>query len=128
MTVASGQAWVSPVGFGYYPNEGPRCVSAQYNWTSQAGFTEDLSGLVGRGVATTIQSVFIDNSGNSQPVTLTVNGTLQTLVVAGHSQGMFPLFFTGQPGFQLTTTAPIAAVTRLNLLNVPSNGASWGTV
>lgn len=127
-TVASGTVAVSAVAFGYYPQEGSRVVSAVYNWTAQTGFAEDLSQLVARGVETTIQSVFIDNSSNPQAVTLTANGTGQVLVCPGLSQAMFPLFLTGAPGFQLTVPATTAAVTRLSLLNCPCGSAGvWGT-
>jgi hypothetical protein len=129
MTLAGGQASVFPVGYGYYPPEGSRCITTQYNWSAQTGYFEDLSVAVAMGVETSIQSCMIDNSGNSNPVTLLIQGTGQIVVIPGTAQGVFPLFFTGSPQFQITTTAVSAGVTRLYLLNVPVSAAGiWETV
>lgn len=128
MTVASGRAGIFPIGFGYLPPEGSRCVMAQYDWTAQTGYADDLSQLVARGVETSIQSVFVDNSSNAQPVSILVNGTNHLIVTPARSQGFYPIFFTGAPGFQITVGAAAAALTRLYLLNLPCNGAVWSTV
>jgi hypothetical protein len=125
MTVASGAAGVFPVSYGYYPAEGSRCVTAQYNWASQAGYAEDFSQLVARGVETTIQSAFIDNGANAQSVTLTIGGTGHVVTCPANSQGVFPLYFTGTPTCQIVTSAPIAAVTRIYFVNVPSSPSVW---
>jgi hypothetical protein len=130
-TVASGAAGVFPVAFGYYPQEGSRCVSAQYNWLSSFTFNEDLSQLVARGVETVIQSIFVDNSSVSQPIQIVINGTDQVIECPAWSQGVFPAFFTGTPGYSISIAAGgnqgfanIVPVTRLYLLNVPANAAS----
>ena len=123
MTVSAGQSGVFPVAFGYYPAEGPRAVAAQYDWTGQTAYAEDLSQLVARGVETTIQSVFVDNSTVGEYVTLTVAGTGQVVSIQPYCQGLFPLFFTGTPAFTLTVSAATPAVTRLTLLNVPPTAA-----
>jgi hypothetical protein len=125
MLISAGQAAVSPIGYGYYPEEGSRCVSAQYNWTTVSGFADDLSQLLARGVESTIQTVYIENGSNAQSVTLTVAGTDQVITCPALSQGFFPAFFTGQPSFQITTSAPIAAVTRCYFLNMPIAPAVW---
>ncbi len=126
LTIASGQSGVFPVSFGYYPAEGSRCVTAVYNWATLTGYVEDLSQLVAKGVETSIQSVFVDNSQCLTPVTITVGGTGQVLVCQASGQGMYPLLFTGTPNYQIATTATGAAsVTRLYLLNVPGGVGSW---
>jgi hypothetical protein len=128
--ISAGQATVANIGFGYYPGEGSRCVVAQYNWTANLFYNEDLSQLVARGVETTIQSVFCDNSTNPEPVTMSINGTNQVIVIPANSQGIFPLFFSGQPGFSISVPSEVfGAVTRLYLLNVPANSSgTWATL
>lgn len=128
LTVASGAFGVFPVSYGYYPAEGSRCVTAQYNWTTQ-GYAEDLSGLPAMGVETTIQSAFIDNSSNPQAVTLTVGGTGQVVVIPPNSQTVVPLFFVGTPSYSISvpTVGAASAVTRVYLLNVPCGSGGWGT-
>lgn len=123
MSVVGGQAGINPIGYGYYPQEGSRCISAQYSWTSQAGYYEDLSQIVARGIETSIQGVFIDNSQCTLAATMLIEGTGHVLVCPASSQGIFPCFFTANPAFQLTvSTTQASAVTRLYLINVPPGG------
>lgn len=129
-TLASGTEGVFAVGYGYYPGEGSRCVTVIYDWTVLSGYAEDASQLVSKGLESTVQSVYIDNSGNTQSVTMTVQGTGQVIVCPASSQGIFPLFFTGVPSFNIITTAagvptPIAASTRCYFLNFPISPAVW---
>lgn len=136
MSVASGAAAAFPVGFGYYPPEGSRVVSAQYNFSAQLAYAEDLSQLVARGVETSIQSVWIDNSQNSFVVTLVVTGSQQTIIVPPNTVGMYPVFFTGSPGFYIASAGAnnndvtgfvTPAVTRVLLLNVPASPEVYST-
>jgi hypothetical protein len=130
MLVSSGAAGVFPTSFGYYPVEGSRVVQAQYNWGGQASYNEDLSQLVARGVETTIQSVYVDNSANPQAVTLMVSGTGQVVIVPPNQQGTYPLFFTGAPSLMIfvPNVGTANTVTRCHYLNVPTNTAgTWGT-
>lgn len=124
-TVASGAFGAFPVSLGYYPREGSRAITAQYNWTAQAGFSEDLSQLSAQGVETTPQACYIDNSGNSQSVTITIPATGQVITCPANSQAFFPLLFTGTPAFNITTPFVIAAVTRVIFLNIPQGAAVW---
>lgn len=129
-TIAGESAGIFNVGYGYYPQEGSRVVSTQYNWTAQSGFAEDLSQLQGKGIETTLQSVYVDNGSNTQPVTITVAGSGQVVTVPASSQGVFPLFISGMGSFIIVTTAagvptPIAATTRCYFLNMPISPAVW---
>ena len=127
--VSAGQAPTIPVSLGYYPQEGSRSVSAAYNWGTQTGYNEDLSQLSARGMETTIQGIYIDNSTNPAPVTLLLNGSGQVIVCPGNAQGVFPALFSGMQGYQISVPALQAAtaVTRLWLVNVPFQSASvWG--
>jgi hypothetical protein len=130
-TIASGNYGVMPISFGYYPIEGSRCVTVQYNWSTQNSYTEDLStALESHGIVTSIQSVYIDNSQNLESVVITVQTTGQVIICPPTSQGIFPLLFSGAAGFtiQSSVTGLSAAlqplqVTRLYLFNVPANSS-----
>lgn len=129
-TVSAGQAGVMNVAYGCYPSEGSRCVTAQYSWGGGILFyVEDLSQLVAKGVETSIQTVFIDNSTNPDPIVMTINGTGQVVECPAAAQGVFPVFFTGTPGFviQSGTSQPetAGAVTRCYFLNTPGQAAVW---
>ena len=137
MTVASGNAGVFPIGYGYYPPEGSRAVSAQYNFadngiTTGQTFYEDLSQLVARGVETSIQSAYIDNTANNYDVTITLGGSGQTLLIPADSSGIFPLFFTGTPNLYISCPGSInknggtQSLTRVTYLNVPGSTGMLG--
>lgn len=132
-TLASRTAGVFAVGYGYYPEENSRSITAQYNWAAQSGYAEDLGLAVAMGVESSIQSVFIDNSLNPQPVVITVAGTGQVVNCAPYSMGVFPLFLTGMPSFNIVTIgangvpAIVAATTRCYFLNFPISPTVWGT-
>jgi hypothetical protein len=126
MTVSAGQANIFPVSVGYYPREGSRCVTAQYNWTAQAAYFEDLSQLEAHGVETTIQCAYVDNSLCSQGVVITVAATGQVVNIPASSQGVIPLLFSGAASFSISTSAALSnAVTRVSLLNFPLSSGMW---
>lgn len=114
-----------PVSFGYYPEEGSRAITLQWNFQQQNFFVEDLSQLVAMGVETSIQAGFCDNSRNGYAVTFTVQGSSQAIQVPAWSQGVFPLFFTGTPMLQINCPVASNGVTALTLLNVPINAADF---
>src|SRR5271165_3728542 len=129
LNVASGAAGVFPIGFGYYPVEGSRAITLQYSWTTNTGFNEDLSQLVAKGIETTIQGAWIDNSSNGVAVTLFIPALNQLINVPAYSQGIFPVFFTGTPGFQISVGAIFSGgVTRVTLINTPPQASGiWSS-
>lgn len=126
-TIASGAAGVAPTTYGYYPAEGSRVISAIYTWpATQLGYYEDLSQLEARGIETTVQSAYVDNSGCAQPVTFLVMGSGQNITVGANRQQVIPLFFTGTPQLQITVAATDPGQTRVYYLNVPNvSSSSW---
>jgi hypothetical protein len=136
LSFAGNNGAVFPIGFGYYPPEGSRAVNLQYAWASSASptpqsYNEDLSQAVARGIETSIQSVYIDNSSSSNIVTIVVAGTNQVIVCQPGYQGLSPIFFTGTPYYSITCSAPMGiaviaiGVTRVTFLNVPSQGSAF---
>lgn len=124
--ISAGQAIIASTTTGYYPAEGSRVVGSQYNWTANLAFAEDLSQLVAKGVETSIQSVFMDNSTTATPVSIYVLGSGQVLVCPAFSQATYPILFTGAPGFIISTTAQAASLTRCHFLNIPLSANVWG--
>lgn len=124
--VSSGAAPTQPISVGYYPEEGSRVVGAAYVWTTVTGYVEDLSQLVARGMETTIQTAYVDNSGSAQPVTILIYGTDQIIVAPANSQGCYPCFFTGIPGFQISVPAVASGgITKIHFLNVGLTMGPW---
>lgn len=130
-TIASGGAAVFPSSYSAWPQEGTRLVAAQYNFTSQASFTEDLSQLVSKGDAAPLQTLYVDNSGNTQGVQFVIPGAGQVINVPASSQAILPAFFNPNgPAYSITTLAagvptPIAATTRVIIINVPVSPCVW---
>lgn len=127
-TFAARNFGVTATGFGYYPPEGSRAISVQYNWGSQTGYNEDMGQLVEFGVVTSAQGVWIDNSQTPVAVTITINGTGQIITCAGTKQGFFPVFFSGYPGYQIVSNGISGTATRLIFVNTPPQCAgTWDT-
>ena len=128
-TIVSGAAAAFPISLGYYPQEGSRAISAQYNWTAQAAYAEDLSQLSARGMETTIQGIYVDNSLCSSPVTILIGTSGQVIICPGNAQGAFPAMFSGAQGYQISVPGVVSGVTRLMLVNVPLNSSGiWTTI
>jgi hypothetical protein len=119
--VSSG-ASVQPVSLGYYPAEGSKVCSLRYNFSALLNYFEDLQQLKIMGMETAIQSMFIDNSQNSQAVTIVIPGTQQVIVVPPNYQGIFPIFLTDGPAYFISVAA-VGGYTNVLLLNVPCNTA-----
>lgn len=119
-------AGVAPVTAGYFPVEGSRVIPCVFNWTAQTGYQDDLSQAVAVGELTSIQTVIIDNSANSQPVTLISPGTGNSIICPANSQGIFPIMFSGAPLYQVSVPAVLSgAYTRVMFLNIPLSPAVW---
>jgi hypothetical protein len=126
-TVTGTAVAAMPTGCGYYPAEGSRVVNAIYNWATQAGYGEDLSQLVTLGLESSIQSVYIDNSQNTNAVQLIVPTSGQTINCTPYSQGIFPIFFSGTPFLQIVSQKTTSLqCTRVSYLNFPvSTAGLW---
>ena len=125
-------ATVGPTSFGFYPAEGSRVASVQYNWSSASAYYEDLSTLKSLGIQTTIQSIWVDNSANQSAVTIVIAGCNQSIVVPSNSQGIFPAFFGDNAGVYISVSAHSGfsniSTTKICLLNIPANTAGiWST-
>ena len=124
-TLASGTASIAPIGYGYSPPEGSRALYTQYNWASAPSFYEDGSQVVAKGLETCIQGVFIDNSTVALPVTIYINPH-QTLICPAYSQAVFPVFFSGNPQYEISVTNVLpVGTTRLTWLNIPVSPCVW---
>jgi hypothetical protein len=120
-------ATVSPVSLGYYPSEGSKACSLQYNFSALLHYYEDLQMLKAYGIETSIQAIWIDNSSNSQSVTIIIAGSNQQIIVPAYYQGVFPVFFSDNAAFYISVAA-VGGVCKVCLLNVPVNSAGiWSS-
>lgn len=116
-----------PVDSGKIPREGPAYVPVNYDFSGGTqAYTTDMTSIKQAGKISAIQSVFIDNANNSQPVVLKVSGTNQSISVPANFQGVFPILVTGQALFTITSTGN--GVASLFFGNVAQAAYMWQAV
>lgn len=111
---------------GLAPREMPKFLSVNVPFT--ASITEvdfDLGKIAQDAVFTTVQSVWIDNALNSNPLTLTmIGGSGQIIRCPSYSQGVFPVIASGVQKFRAASGA-VAITIPLILVNIPQPYAVW---
>lgn len=109
------------------PCEGPRAIRVPLDFTQAQAFDVDLSNLQARGFVSMIQSVFIDNSTNASTLTLTINGSGQSITVKANTQTYVQVLCPNPPKFTASSTGNVNSVV-IDFLNFPVNFAQWQTV
>lgn len=100
-------------------------VSLDFTIATQIGIDLTIAGLEDR--LEFVQGVYIDNSLNPTPLTLTVSKSQQTVNCPAYSQGTFPIFSPNPP--QFVASLPLVAAgntnTIIQFLNFPVPLAIW---
>ena len=117
-----------PVFNGYAPKEGPKALPVPFDFSSVGTMSFDLLLENTEGILQFVQSVYVDNSDNPGPLTITFAQTRQRLIVPANSQGNYPVICPDQT--QVTMSSPVnaSAVGRIILMNVPMPYTQWGPV
>lgn len=119
--------FATPIDNGRVPKEGPRSISITYDFSAGVqSYQTDMTSVKQLGKITALQSVFIDNSVNTQPIVLTVAGTNQSISVPANYQGVFPLFVGGQALFTVTSTGNKQAT--IQYCNVEQSASLWQAI
>ena len=112
---------------GYAPKEGPKCLTYPFDLTTGSGTIEDDLLLENtNGVIQFVQSVYVDNSTNINPLTIIFKITRQKLVIPAGAQGIWPVFSIDQTQFSISTVVDPSATGALIFLNVPMPLTQWG--
>jgi hypothetical protein len=113
------------------PSAGPQAVPVSVDVSLQSQYTVDYSNEINSGKLQLCQTVFIDASNVDNAVSVSFNGTGQTIVVPGRTQGYYsvlapnPLRLTiACPGL----IGPASALVNVFLINFPVANAQWSTV
>lgn len=108
------------------PRGGPKTVPLNMNFNGTDGtFAVDGTALVQGGKIEYIQTVYIDNSQNANPLTMIVDLTNQRIIAPAHSQGYYSILAPNPPKFNFSTTAGNFIVP-VQFLNVPVQPYVWG--
>lgn len=112
---------------GKAPAEGRLCIPYTIDFTAQQSATIDLTNIQQMQQRISfVQTVFVDNSLNSQPVTLTMANTNQKLQVPANSQGYLPMALSLQNSIIVQTTGGI--VLPLQLFNFGIAPCVWSAL
>ena len=92
----------------------PGCNAKAITVTAQTGLNTydafDFAPYYDQGKIDHIESVFIDNSANASPFTVTMNGTQQAIMCPANAQGWFNVIATGKPSVQFYTAGGVNVV------------------
>lgn len=105
------------------PPEGPKCVPIPVDLTSVPSAIVDFTLATGQAKIAGVQSIYLDNSTNTEPVTIKVDGTQQTIEAPAGSQGTYPVISTNRPKFTISSGGAIALI--VHFLNVPVPCNVW---
>ena len=109
---------------GPFPLEGPKAIPFICQFTGSIGAIPiDFTGIFQRGLITLIQTVFIDNSNNTQETTLVANGTNQTIIAPSQSQGYYNIAVTNPPRFIVSSGGGVNVP--MQFLNVAVTSSIW---
>src|SRR5579859_4337412 len=100
------------------PSEGPKIIPVSVDLTVNQSVLIDISPQQQSGKISFVQSVFVDNSNNSQPTLVNNPVTQVTLVVPPNSQALLPIFVGNPP--KLVVSIVVA------LLNILVSATVWG--
>lgn len=97
------------------PKEGYRSLQYTVDLTNKAAVV-DLIPMALQNQLSQIPTVFVDNADNSFPIRLTMEGTLQRIVVPANSQGYISLLLPKSPRLGFSCDVSLAAL-NVNFLN-----------
>lgn len=129
MADLSNQTFGNNVSFPVYnaliPKEGPKVLPYTCNFGTNSSYVIDLQNAQASGKISLVQTVYIDNSLNAQPVTVTSNTTNQKVTAPPYYQGYFPILSQNPPRFTISSAGTVSV--GIMLMNIPVQAQSWSS-
>lgn len=113
---------------GYAPKEGVKALPIFFDFRSVNFLEFDLLLENTQGSIQMVQSVWVDNADNPNPVEILFGVTNQRVVVPANVQAMCPVITVDQTKVKITGTINPAAVGQIILMNVPMPYTQVGAV
>lgn len=107
------------------PAEGPRAVPLTLDFSAAAQYTLNLQNTQARDYISMVQAVYLDNSANASPLTVTFPASGQSITIAPNRQGYFSVLCPN-PAQLVFSSAGTVLCTAI-LLNFPVTDADWAT-
>lgn len=111
---------------GVAPCEGSKCVPFSCDFNTASQFDFDFTAAQQNGQISSIQTVYVDNSANGNSLTLSIDGTQQTIVVPPNSCGYFLLLAPMATVVHATTTGLVKVY--FGFLNFYVPPTVWSTI
>jgi hypothetical protein len=108
---------------GAIPCEGPKVLSQSVDFSVSSAVDFDMVSIKQTGRLSGIQAIFIDNSNNNQPVSITTTIINQVLQIAAGYQGYFPILVSDQ--VKMTVASTGNGVVPILFLNFPIAASIW---
>jgi hypothetical protein len=111
------------------PSEGPRAIPFNLDFTNATGqqsWNIDLSVIqANQPKISMVQTVYVDLSGTDSSLAIQVQGTNQTIIAKGRTQGYYSVLAPAPTRFTITCLAN--ALVPIAMMNVPIAGVVWAT-
>jgi hypothetical protein len=107
------------------PQEGPKAIPLLLDFTSSGEYDVDLTTQQQQGRISMIQSIYIDLSGatNDMSVTMPISG--QKVTAKAGSQGYYSILCPNPPRLIFTSSTSGGTLVPVFLMNVPISGVTW---
>lgn len=105
------------------PKEGPKSIPQRIDFTTNVSWSIDFSNLTANETITMIQTLFIDNSNNSDSLSVVFEGTQQTLICPPLAQGYFPILTQNWPKCVVSTSGGVVIL--IEFINIPIPPSVW---
>lgn len=113
---------------GYAPKEGTKALPVDFDFRTTGVIDVDLQVENTNGVIQMVQSIWIDNTNNPNPLTIVFGVTRQRIVCPASAHGMWPVITVDQVSFRMSSVVSAGAVGQVILLNVPMPYTQGGPV
>ena len=109
------------------PKSGPKAAPAILDFSNDGTIVIDCLLLISQGKMEYVQTLYIDNADNLNPITLTCSMTGQRIIAPARSQGYYPMLAPNPPQITCSTTQTNLLKVPVYLLNVPVQAVNWKT-
>ena len=118
---------VQPTANQLVPSEGPKMLGPVIlDWSTTLSYLVDLYVTMSQQKMSIIQTLYIDNSNNANPATVTTGIAGQAITCPAGVQGYFPALVPSQQAKFTIATSGMAGSTTIYFLNMPLPAMIWG--
>lgn len=110
------------------PSEGPRYIPMTFAFDTYSTWEVDMTIIQQQGKISTLQAFYIDNSANTNALSITMGLGAQTIDVPAGAQGYVTVLVNNVPKFSVTSIQAAGQVANVFALNFPVTNAVWETV